>query len=179
MTRINKMTKNAILIAFIAILFAGCATQKRCLRRFPPAGKTEYIERVHDSIVYRDTTILIRIAGQKQIDSIPVPCPPPPLEYIPDTAYAETSLALAKAWYNYPNIKLLLVQKDTSLKRQLNDAVKEAYHWKSEYEKKTVITEPVKFIPGVYKVAFWLWIFIIVSIIGLLVLKYKTGFFKN
>lgn len=155
-------------IAILIILLTGCVTQKKCLTKFPPVNDTIRIVILKDSIIYKDTIIFIYLPGQTTINSVVIPCPPPPPEFIPDTAKAETSLAFARAWWQYPNIQLRLVQKDTTIEARLESAIMESYFWRNEYEqiKQTII---VKKIPLIYKVAFWfvlgqifLFVFIIV-----------------
>ena len=155
----------------IAIAFSSCVTQKKCNEKFPPSKDTIHIVTVRDSIVFKDTTIYVEIPGETDIDTITIPCPPPPPSYIPKKAHAETSLAYADAWWEYPRIRLELVQKDTTIERRLENAQKEAYHWKSEYEKITVTPQPVKYIPGIYKIALWLWIGVIIAILGYIAFK--------
>ena len=155
-------------IAILIILLTGCVTQKKCLTKFPPVNDTIRIVILKDSIIYKDTIIFIYLPGQTTINSVVIPCPPPPPEFIPDTAKAETSLAFARAWWQYPNIQLRLVQKDTTIEARLESAIMESYFWRNEYEqiKQSII---VKKIPLIYKVAFWfvlgqifLFVFIIV-----------------
>lgn len=158
------------LIVFLALL-SSCVTQRRCSIKFPIVVNSSVKETVRDSIVYRDTVIYVGIPGELRTDSIPIPCSDV-LGYIPQKVYAETSLARASAWWSYPNIKLELIQKDTTIERRLDNALKEAYHWQSEYEKITVTPQPLKYIPGIYKVAFWLWISVILSGIGYITLRF-------
>lgn len=136
------MKKTIVSLAIAALfLTLSCATRRRCMEKFPVVSNTLRIITTRDSIVVRDTTVFIKIPGEIVHDSVPIPCPPPPASYIPDTAYAETSLTYAKAWWRYPVIKLLLVQKDTTIEQRLDSALKESYHFKSEYLKiKEVIT---------------------------------------
>ena len=155
-------------IAILVILLTGCVTQKKCLTKFPPVNDTIRIVILKDSVVYRDTTIFIHLPGQTTVDSVVIPCPPPTTEFISDTARAKTSLAFARAWWQYPNIQLRLVQTDTTIVARLDSAIMESYYWRNEYEqiKQTII---VKKIPLIYKIAFWfvlgqifLFVFIIV-----------------
>lgn len=154
-----------MLVLLIVIAASACVTQRKCNSKFPPTTNTITKETVRDSIVYRDTVIYIDIPGELRTDSIPIPCPDVP-GYIPKRVYAETALAKASAWWSFPNIKLELIQKDTTIERRLDNALKDAYHWQSEYEKITVTPQAVKYIPGVYKVAFWLWIGVIIAGVG-------------
>ncbi len=160
-----------IYLLLIVLLGTSCVTQKRCLEKFPPGTDTIKIVQVKDSIVYKDTIITVTIPGDLQIDSVIIPCPEPPVTYVPDTAKAETEFAYALAWFDHRSIKLKLVQKKSELEIRLDNAIKEAYHWKSEYEKITVTPQPVKYIPTIYKIALWLWVGVIITIIGYIVLK--------
>ena len=148
------------------LALTSCVTQKKCNSKFPPSKDTIIIETVRDSIVYKDTTIYIKLPGERVVDSFPIPCPPPPPDYIPRRVFAETSLAKASAWWSYPVIKLELIQKDTTIEKRLDNAVKEAYEWRTKYEKITITPQPVKYIPGIYKAALWLWIGVILAVAG-------------
>lgn len=170
----------AILILMV-VMTEGCVTRKKCMRRYPLVTESSHVEKTRDSLVYRDTTIYVPVQGEIVRDSINVPCPPAlpstTLRMTPDTAFAETDLARAKAWYSKQKVHLELEQKDTTLQLQLDNAIKESFHWKSEYDKAKIV-QPLKYIPGVYRVAFWLWIFVFIVIGLFLVLKYKVGLFK-
>lgn len=157
-------------LTFILLLLSSCVTQKRCMERFPPVNDTLRIIEVRDTIIFRDTTILIHLPGEILIDSVLIPCPEPAGPFIPDTARAETSLAVAIAWWKYPAIRLRLVQKDTTIERRLRDAIREKIHWRSEYEKVSQV-QVVKEIPGIYKIAIGGWIGVIIIILLLVAVK--------
>lgn len=150
------------LLLYLAVLslLMSCVTQRRCNTKFPPSVDSVYKYVVRDSIIIKDTTIYIHLPGEVVHDSIQIPCPDPGTTYIIKKVFAETSLARAEAWFQFPNIKLILVQKDTTIIKRLDNAIKEAYYWKTEYEKITVKPEPVKYIPKIYKHALSICIFI-------------------
>ena len=125
---------------------------------------------IRDTIIFRDTTILVHLPGEIRLDSVLIPCPEPPDPFIPDTARAETSLAIATAWWKYPAIRLRLVQKDTTIERRLRDAIREKIHWQSEYEKITQV-QVIKEVPGIYKIAIGGWIGVIIIILLLVAVK--------
>jgi hypothetical protein len=156
--------------AFFCLFLAlsSCVTQRACQKHFPPSRDTVRIVTVRDSIVIRDTTVFIKIPGETVHDSVVIPCPDPGPAFIPDTAIVRTDFAIAKAWFQFPTIKLRLTQPDTTLQIRLDNAIKEAWHWKTEYEKITVTPQPIitKYIPGIYKVAFWLWVGVLNTIAG-------------
>lgn len=161
----------------ILVVFAvtSCVTQKRCSKKFPPHADTIKIIQVRDSIILRDTTFYIKLPGETVTDSVMIPCPEV-INYIADTAVAETSLAKAWAWWQYPRIRLMLEQKDTTIERRLENALKEVYHWKSEYLKITKVPEPVKYIPKIYKYSMMFSVVIILTTILRIVSKFiKPG----
>jgi hypothetical protein len=127
---------------------------------YPPVSDTTVIIVEHDSIVVKDTTIYIQLPGQTVYDTVQVIIKPKPVKI--DTAYAETSLAVARSWYEPPNLILKLTQKDTTIEQRLENAIREAYYWKEKYETINTVVE-VKKIPLLYKVAFY-------AIIGQLIL---------
>ena len=163
-----KLTTSAAILLTFTFINSNCVTQKRCSIKYP--AKTDSVEVVfyRDSIVYRDTGSVVHIPGKVIHDTVSIPCPPPPPTFIPDTARAETEFAVAKAWFDYPNIDLLLTQKDTLLTFRFDSLIREAYYWKEKYLTITN-TVTVKKIPIVYKVALWSWV-LVVSLIILLIL---------
>jgi len=65
--------KNTLWFLFACIVLSGCITKEKCNQRFPP------ISTVHDSIVIKDTTIIVHdtvtIEGNEVILFGEVPCP--------------------------------------------------------------------------------------------------------
>ena len=163
--------KAKIVLLAILMLFLTSCSKRWCYTRYPISVDSIYKYVTKDSIVIKDTTIYIHLPGEVVHDSIQIPCPDPGSAYIPKKVFAETSLARAEAWWQYPNIKLLLIQKDSTIEARLAGALKEAYYWKSEYNKITVKPEPVKFIPTLYKVALWLWAGVVIAVAGYVALK--------
>ena len=159
-----------VLLAVLTLFLTSCS-QKWCYTRYPVSVDSIYKYVTKDSIVIKDTTIYIYLPGEIVHDSVRIPCPDPGPAYIPKRVTAETSLARAEAWWQYPNIKLLLIQKDSTIEVRLAGALKEAYYWESEYNKITVKPEPEKYIPGVYKVSFWMWIGVIIAGLGYVLIR--------
>ena len=145
-----KYLKILFLVVFVASAGFSCTTQRKCLRRFPPALDTLITVQTNDSTVYRDTVVYRYLLGEVRIDSVPIPCPPPPVAYIPDTARAETSLAVAKAYWDYPSIKLILEQRDSMLAFKLDSVKREYFSERVVTETITQVHE-VKYIPGFWK----------------------------
>jgi hypothetical protein len=162
----NKIT----ILAFTFIGLVSCVTQQRCLTKFPPNSDTTRIVSSRDSIVYRDTLLHINFPGGFSLGSITIPCPPPPVDFIPDTARAETEFAIAEAWWHHPEIKIRLVQRDTTIAFQLDSAIREAYHWRTEYNRirTTVIKQKI---PIIYQFALGGWIGILILILLFLAVK--------
>lgn len=161
-----KYTASIVLLMTFASI--SCVTQKRCSLRFPAHADTVEVVFYRDSIIYRDTGSVVHIPGKVIHDTVSIPCPPPSPTFIPDTASAETEFAIAKAWFDYPNIDLLLTQKDTLLTFRFDSLIRDAYYWKDRYLTVTN-TVTVKKIPVIYKVALWSWV-LVVSLIVLLIL---------
>jgi len=161
------LTRTICLLLFLVSL-QGCYTAKSYLRKFPPETSADTIVKhsVRDSLVYRDTTITVSIPGETIIDSIPIPCPDPPPEFIPDTLRVKTEFAAAKVWYSNRQIKVVLTQAGT-LQVKLDSALRESYEWREKYEqilKKEVVTVKAK-VGIVYKIALGAWILVFVLIL--------------
>jgi len=165
------MKKAIFILSIVLAVLSSCVTQRRCNYKFPSKNDTIRIETTRDSIVVKDTTIYIHLPGEVIHDSIEIPCPPPPLSYVPKKVTAETSLARAEAWWSYPVIKLTLVQTDTTIEKRLAGALKESYYWKMEYQKITVTPQPVKYIPGFYRFCTFCFIGLILASLGFVAFK--------
>ena len=163
--------KKIVYLVLFGLLVTSCVTKRACMLKFPSVNDTVKITTVRDSIVIRDTTIFIHLPGQTVTDSISIPCPIVP-GYIPKKAFAETPLAMATAWWEYPDIKLQLVEKDTTIVERLAGALKESYYWKTLYEKVHITPAPVKYVPGFYKFCTFAFFGICIAIIGFIVLKF-------
>ena len=83
-----------------ALAATSCATQKRCLEKWPPQIDpidTVVVTHVKDTTIYRDTTITIRIPADTVRDTVKIEAKPKS-EYSADTARSETEYAKATAW---------------------------------------------------------------------------------
>jgi hypothetical protein len=156
------MRKITVILVMLLLTSSSCVTQRKCNLKFPVQTDTLRIVTVRDSVVYKDATVFIHLPGEIRTDSIEIPCPPPPPSYIPRKVTAETSLAFAEAWWDYPSIKLVLVQKDTTIERRLEDALKEVYQWRNE---NTFLTKLIKekYVPKIYKDALRICIFLFIT----------------
>jgi hypothetical protein len=152
---------------------SGCVSYKKCLEKYPPSRDTLRITQVRDSIIYRDTTIYVKIQGETKHDSIFIKIPVEGKLFSFDTLRQDTPLASAEAWIADSYLQLKLTQKDTTILTKLNNAVMEAYHWRSEYEKVTETPKEVKYIPKIYKIAFWIVLVAVIVLAGYLVKKFN------
>lgn len=150
--------KNILLIFFV-VIFSSCTTQRRCLIKFPPQSSTEtiYKDSIHEVIKYRDTTVYVKIPGETITNTVYVPVNSPGQNYIPDTARAENKYAIAKAWLDWPKIRLNLFQKPQTLEFDLKNAITERNTFKMLYEKeKSKEVVQVRYVPKFVKIlALW------------------------
>ena len=151
----------------------GCLTYKKCIQRYPPSKDTIRIAQVRDSIIYKDTTIYITIKGETHHDSILIATP---VSINTEKLRSETPLAWAEAWIEDSYLNLNLTQKDTTILTRLDNAIKEAYHWRDEYLKIRVTPPPPppeRYIPKVYKYSFCILLILIVIGVYYLVRKFN------
>jgi hypothetical protein len=130
-------------------LFVSCVTEKRCNNKFPPQIKTEYIEKVKDSIIYKYIDVPVYIKGDTVYQTDTVYISPNGL-INSKPVYAETDFAKAMAKVFNSRLYLYLYQKDTTFNQRYDSVIKEAWHYKQLSEKKQIVKE-VKYIPGFYK----------------------------
>lgn len=128
----------------------GCATQKRCMEKWPPEITpidTVTVTQVRDTTIYRDTIITIQIPGDTVRDTVEI-YPIQETGYGTDTAKAETRYASAKAWVQVRNqraeIHLELQQKQTDLQVRLDSAIQQRDRYRQEITKiRQTYTEPI------------------------------------
>ena len=170
-----------ITILLILILFSSCVTQKKCLNRYPP----EIIKVRYDSISIKDTTIYkdrsvpyavkADTVYKDKLIPVPITLNIPPL-------IAENDYAIAKSWIQDSRLKLQLEQKDQVIQFKLDSADKEVRHWKYQYtlesEKQTTVIRE-KFIPKIYKVAFFVVTGELIALIVYITIKLRGGGLKS
>lgn len=145
--------RQVIVVMLLFTLFAGSSCSRRwCIARYGERVDTLRVVTYRDSVVYRDTTVYVYLPGDTVREDVVIPCPPPPPDYVPDTAKAETDYAFARAWWSYPVIALELVQKQSRIALELDSVIKESYHWRTEYERIMAII-PERYVPKIYKQA--------------------------
>jgi hypothetical protein len=172
--------KTLIFGLFLTCLFlTSCTTQRRCQLKFPTQISNETIHKdsIHTEIIYKDKLVPYEVKGKVEHDSVfvSIPCPDPPKKgYIPDTARVETEFAIAKAWLDWPKIKIDLTQKGTILYFNLQNAITEKNTFKMLYEKeksKEIVT--IKETPKFWKVTGWIGMGSILALIAFLFVKFK------
>jgi len=161
----------------IILLSVSCVTQRKCLEKFPP--DIDSVLTIRDTTIYRDTVISRYLPGDTVyswryiFDTVEINTEPE--LYPPDTAFAETDLALAKAWVDvrgrFSKVNVILIQKDTTLQFRLDSALRASDHWERLYITE-VHTVPERFIP--------LWTKILISALVLIILLILLrGILKN
>jgi len=170
------MKKSLLWVVLVMVLLSSCVTQSKCDRKFPPQQYTN----VKDSLVLKDSTVYsyaeipVYIKGDTVtkhdtvfrdkktglINSKPV--------------YAETDFAKAKAQVVNSQLKLELVQKDSTFKVRTDSLLKEIYHWKEQYN--TVNTQKVKevkYIPKIYSIFALIGLLGVIGIMLYFIFKFK------
>jgi len=158
------------LIPILLILtFASCVTQRRCNTKYPPQTVTIIKDSIRTEIQYKDTTIFIKLPVEKVT--------------VFDTVYlkngviqfkqinAQTNYATARAWIGSNRLNLELLDKDTTLKFRLENALKTAKYWELKATTETKIVEKL-FIPKWAKALSWFGAAFIILTILFLVKKF-------
>ena len=168
---------------------SSCVTYRRCQQKYPASRDTLKTILLRDSIVLRSAMVPVHIKGDLIRDSLKIFIPAKP--FSSDTLRSETPLAIAMAWIENDFLMMKLIQKDTTILTKLDNAIKEAYYWRNEYEKLRIIIPPPppeRYIPKTYKVTFWIVmgeILMIILLITFRILKKKipltslTGILKK
>lgn len=159
-------------ITFVApAIFISCATQRRCLEKFPPTTTIE----IRDLITYRDTAIFIPIPADTVRDSIPIisPCPdnkPIRPEFKTKPVMVKNRWSTATAWIEHGQLKLELAVNDTTLEFVIDSAVTERV---KQITINQQFVKPVKYIPKVYKIALTALIIVVILAILKIILNLR------
>jgi len=170
------MKKSLLWVVLVMVLLSSCVTQSKCDRKFPPQQYTNVKDSLvlKDSLVYTYAEIPVYIKGDTVtkhdtvfrdkktglINSKPV--------------YAETDFAKAKAQVVNSQLKLELVQKDSTFKVRTDSLLKEIYHWKELYNsKETATIKKERYIPGVYNVFALIGLLYVIITILYFIFKFK------
>ena len=168
--------KTSILFLFVLTILSSCTTQRKCLRKYPPQTSTVIVYRdsIHTEVKYRDTTIFVKIPGQTITDTIFVPVNSPGPSYVPDTARAENTYSIAKAWLDWPQIRLNLFQKPQTIEILLKNAIKERDTYRELYEnEKSKEVQIVKETPKFWKITGTIGMGFLLAVLVWLVMKLK------
>ena len=164
----SRLLKTPAIVFVLLAFFVSCATQRRCLEKFPIVESTI----VKDSIVYRDTTLFVQLPADTVTDSIQVvlPCPQPPAFKTPKVR-TSTRYASAEAWLAGDHLKVRLMLNDTLIAFVVDSAVAEKMKTVTITQAQTVRE---KFIPLIYKVALFVSIgFLVLAIIKVIITSLK------
>lgn len=145
------MKKIIVLLALISLFAASCVTQRKCASKFP-------LQSSHDSI-YIETIkkVPVYIKGDSIFVNVPVNCPDQELiKYENAKLKQEISIIKGKL------ISTVIIKPDTVFVpvTEIKTVVKEVR-----------VPEPVKYKPLIYRIAFWLWIGVIIATAGYFALK--------
>jgi len=123
--------------------------------------------------VYRDTTITIYLPGDTIIQKVPVVIENNKAKTV-TPAFANNEYCWAAAWINDNVLSLWLVTKEQTLNYTIKNALQtletsqtDSHSWR---EKEVI---QVKYIPRVYKVALWIAIGSVITLLAWLYFKIK------
>lgn len=145
--------KNLILLILSITLLSGCVTQERCSRKFPPeivTIRTDSIIRTTET-VYRDTTIYIHMPGEVQYSTDTVTILNGIIQS--ERNHLFTTFADSWAWVQNGRLYHELIQKDTLIGYEVQDAIRITWERAERYYKEqqqTVVTK--KYVPLFYKI---------------------------
>lgn len=170
--------------AFLAVLTAllfSCSPCKRLQRKCPTKEQTAKTDSIYirDSILVRDTVIYYNVYFDTVYKEKKV--------YVnrntglanSDTLYLRSAYATALTWVSESKLLGKMYASDDSIRIVLDNAIKEAYYYKSRVkdEKQTFIQEK-RYIPSFYSFTFWFfWIIILIFVLFILAKRF-TSFIK-
>jgi hypothetical protein len=163
----------------VLALFASCATQKICQRKYPPQIITNIKDSIitRDSIVYRNRIVHDTIPADTIKTEIQLPATSDPklINLKTEKIHLENDYASADAWIENWKLKLELRQKDTVINRILLNAEIEKNHWMEMYYKEVIKekSKPEKYIPKFVKIMAWAGGVLIFLLIGFIIMKVK------
>ncbi len=166
--------KNVFLVLITMLLLASCNMQKYCAEKYPPSEKVRDSISYVEKLIYRDTTIFLKIAGESKVDTLYIGS-------IFDSAVSEleTSLAYSKAFFINGKLIHNLRQKDSIFSLLIQKAIKE--HSTVEYKEREVIKVEVKNILTGWQHTqiYAAWILAIVLLVGSLWRKLPSALIKK
>lgn len=146
-----------ILIFISLLLLSSCVTERRCARMYPPQERVDSV--YLQTVVYRDTTIFVHLPGDTIRDTIHVEV----VNGLIQSQRSQLETQLALSWAQVVDGMLLheLQQKDTTIARIIEQAIREA-------STETVVTKEV--VHKVYELTNWQWLQLWAGRIALLLL---------
>jgi len=159
-------------ILIVLILFSGCVTQKRCLKKFPPETIIERHDSIviHDTTIYKDVVIYDTIPGDTQYVEKIIPIKE---NVVILPVERENAYARAKAWVEDTKLKLELIQKEQEIQRIIKDANKETKYWRYKYTTESIKnTQVVYQARNIHKAALWFSAIVILLFVLFIVNKF-------
>jgi len=140
-----------VLILILTAFLASCATAKRCSIKFPVQSSKDsiYIEKVKEVPYY--------LPGDTINVEVPINCPDQDLVYVENSKLRQDIRILKGRLVSNTTIK--------------PDTIKVPVIEIKTVVKEVKVPEPVKFIPNIYKLSLWLWIGVLVAILGYIAFK--------
>jgi len=170
------MKKNLLWVVLVMVLLSSCITQRKCDRKFPPQEYTH----IKDSLVIKDSTIYqyaevpVYIKGDTVVKHDTVIKDRKTGLINSKPVYAETDFAKAKAQVVNSQLKLELIQKDSTFNVITDSLVKEIYHWKEKYNVIDVLkVKQVEYIPKIYTVFALIGLLGVIGTILYFIFKFK------
>ena len=147
--------KQLIIVTAITVMVSSCATQKQCLRKYPPKTSIDsvYIEKVQE--------VKVPVKGDSILVEVPINCPDQDVTISENGKLKQTIKILNGKLISQTNIK--------------PDTIRiPVIHTKLEI-KRIEVPKPERYIPKFYKVMTWVGIFFVLGFLIYLYLKIKYG----
>lgn len=161
------MPGKPFLLLLILLALTGCNMKKYCADRYPPIQAVRDSISYVEKIVFRDTTIFVRIPYEEKKDSVEV-------DTISGFTYSTLTTSFAWSYASIVKGKLYhyLQQKDTLIEARIKDAIKQ--HSKVEYKEKfTEVQVPVNNLTQFQVVQIWAaWILLFILLVTLAFKKF-------
>ena len=165
-SRAGAFKSALIALTWLAIL-TGCATQRRCLQKFPPPPADTVTQ---ETVTYRDTTLYVMLPADTVRDSIPVmlPCPQPELST--SRVSVRNRYANAQTWIANGKLHIDLQMNSASLAITIDSLA--ATKTKTVTITKTVIVKE-KYVPPFYRAMLFVSIFLAVLFVLIIVISLR------
>ena len=110
------------IVIFLALLLGGCATQRRCNRKFPPQTHTDTVTLTQ--VVFRDTIVYVTVKPDTVFLSDTVLIHEGVAHFDPQRL--DTEFAWSVVWINNSRINHTLYQKESIIEQTIQNAIKES-----------------------------------------------------